>query len=583
MKKLISLVLAMMMFALPCLAEAPDAGVIGGADGPTSLWINGEMITGDSLFRDAIAAGRKVSINVSVPEVSGIASGDPTVDAAMTDLFKALGLRVVMQGDEYDMGLSLSEKDVLTMGLAVNGDDLYIKSNLIGGTIVFSQPEIEPIISRLLDMMVMMEAMTEEEAADIKAQLPAMMAQLEAAIKQSAGSNLTMEDLLAMDYSAFEGVYMDILSDLEEVGEITVPGMCDPATHGVRLSMDNAEFVNVIRAFFKFIKDNPKMLEAVAREGAYPTVESRKADWEMNGKLYQDYGFYESEEAYIAAHPTCAEALDMVLAELDTVKMLDGEFVVTIYFNGENQIVYLTAVLPMFTAEEGLLEADENAEVKGTTEILNVVYTRQTVAQGVSHVCNIDVEGEGATIDVLAQEKAWTIRMGDMASQETMLTINVTEENGVIKGDFDTYEEGLAGNFSFFHVADEKQFKTDIVLNMFHGEEYLTGHPNEEPMSLSFAYVCDYARDGVDFGGKEILTVGVNEMTFVVDMDIQTSEPDESIMAGSVIRPAELDDAAFANWFVGAYNAMNSWMGNALMALPQSVLMLILSSANTGY
>ena len=180
MKKLLSLILAMMMFAVPCLAE----GVIGGADGPTALFVSEDMITADAILNDAIAAGRRVTMNVTVPEITGVNTGDPAVDTAIVDFVKALGLRVEAQGDEYDMGLSLTGKDVLTLGWAVNGEDAYIKSNLIGGTIVLSLAEVEPIISRLLDMMVLMEAMTEEEAAEIKAQLPAMIETYKAAFEQ---------------------------------------------------------------------------------------------------------------------------------------------------------------------------------------------------------------------------------------------------------------------------------------------------------------------------------------------------------------------------------------------------------------
>lgn len=582
MKKMISLILAMLLFAMPCLAES---GVIGGADGLTAILIGEEMITGESIYADAIAAGRRVTVDVSVPEISGVDTGDASVDTAIVDFVKALGLRVVSQGDEYDVGLSLSDKDVLTMGWAVSGEDVYLKSNLIGGTIVLSEPEIEPIISRLLDMMVLMEAMTEEEAAEIKAQLPNVIEQYKSQFAQELGATLTLDDLLAMDYSAFSKVYMDLLIDLEEVEDVTVPRMCDVATHGVTLSIDNDEFVAILRAFFQFIKDNPKLMDNVAAQGAYPTEESRKADWELNGELYKAFDYYASEEEYIAENPTFNEALDQAMAELDTLKMLDGEFITTVYFNDAEEVVYLTSVLPMFTETESVIETEGNTdEVNGVTEILNVVYTRQTVAEGVSHVCNIDVDGEGVTIDLLAKENAWTARLISSVDQEMVVTINVVNDNGTVKGDFTTNDEiGVAGTFSWFHVADENQFKTAIAFEMHSVEAYLAAHPNENGHALSIDYTCDYDRNGVDFIGKEVVTVGFDDVKVVVDIDIATSEPTDSIMSGEVVRPAELDDAAFANWFVSAYNAVNSWVGNAMMALPESVLTLLISSSMTTY
>ena len=574
MKKLLSLILAMMMFAVPCLAE----GVIGGADGPTALFVSEDMITADAILNDAIAAGRRVTMNVTVPEITGVNTGDPAVDTAIVDFVKALGLRVEAQGDEYDMGLSLTGKDVLTLGWAVNGEDAYIKSNLIGGTIVLSLAEVEPIISRLLDMMVLMEAMTEEEAAEIKAQLPAMIETYKAAFEQGMAGQMTMEDLLAMDFSAFDPVLKDVEASLEPVTEIVVPRMCDQATHGVCLTIDNAEFTGAIRALFQFIKDNPKFMAAMTSEGIGMTEETRAMEWETRGALYQQYGIYETYEAFCAENPTTAELLDQLIEETKTMKMLDGDFVTTVYFNDAEEIVYLTSTLPMFTETESVIETEENAEtVNGTTEILNVVYTRQTVAQGVSHVCNIDVDGEGITVDVLAKEKAWVINLSDNETQEVGLTINAVEENGVIKGDFDMYENGPVGTFSYYHVADETQFKTEIAFALWLDEEYLAGHPNEEPVSLSIVYTCDYDRNGVDFSGKEIVNVSFNDVKVVVDIDIATADPVDSIMAGNVVRPAELDDAAFANWFVTAYSAITGWVGTTLMALPASVLTLMTS------
>ena len=185
-------------------------------------------------------------------------------------------------------------------------------------------------------------------------------------------------------------------------------------------------------------------------------------------------------------------------------------------------------------------------------------------------------------IDMLAQEKAWTINLGELSAMETLLTIHAVEEDGVIKGDYTTYAEGPMGTFSFYHVADDAQFKTDIDFTMELGEEYLTAHPTEEAFHLAIGYVCDYARNGVDFTGKETVTVGFNDVKVVLVGDIATSDPAESIMAGTVVRPAALDDAAFANWFVSAYNSLNSFLANLIMSLPESVLTLLIQTGMFG-
>ncbi|MBE5810266.1 MAG: hypothetical protein E7318_04940 [Clostridiales bacterium] len=576
MKKMLSLVLAMLMFALPCMAE----GVIGGADGPTGLVLS-DRVNGESLYQDAIDAGRRVLVEVTVPELTGFGIGVPEVDAAVVDFVKALGLRVVTQGDESEFGLSMSGKDVLTLGWATSGDDTYIRSNLIGGTIVLSPIEVEPIISRLLDVLVLMGAFPEADAAEMKAQLPTLVESIKASVGENAVASLAMEDLLTMDFSAFEAPLQAIR--VEEITDIVVPRMCDMATSGVRLTIDEETFKDLLRALLQFIKDNPMLMDIMAENGGYKTEGERNAQWAASGELYMLFGLYENEEAYKAANPTVAEMLDQQAAELDGEKMLADDFVTSVYFNDAEEIVYLTSVLPIY-AEEWYISETDPSDIfsRGYAECTSLVYNRQTVAQGVSHVCTIDMNGEGATIDVLEQAKAWTINVSNIESQEVGLTINAVEEDGVIKGDFHLYEDGGVGTFSYFHVADETQFKTDISFAMWLDEEYLAAHPNEEPTSLAIGYICDYARSGVDFSGQEIFSLGFNYMQAVVQVDIATSDPEESIIAGAVTRPAELDDSAFVNWFVNAYGAVTAWFGNLIMSLPESVLMVLIQSGMFG-
>lgn len=603
MKKLLSLMLAMMLCIGPAagLAEGEiDLGVIGGADGPTSIFVTEDMVTSAQMLEDAIAAGRKVTIDFSIPEVEGINTGDPTVDGALTDLVEVIGVSASMQGDEYHMGMSLADQDVLTVGVAVNGEDAYIKSNLIGGTVVIGAKEVEPIINRLLDALVMMEALTEEDVASMKEELPELMEVFQTAMAQSAELTMTDEDLLKLDYSALTGVIMNLAAQVETIDEIVVPRMCDPATKGVRLSIDNAELVSGLRACLQFVQDNPKLKNYIAAQSGYNYTDEELAEmWAHDGELYMEYGIYSSEEEFRNQN-----SFDYMLTEafnaLETVKLLDGEFITTVYMNDADEIVYLTSVLPMFNEEKAVYEADAAiTETKGTTEILNVVYTRQTVAQGVSHVCNIDVDGEGATIDVLAQENSVQIRLSDMASQTLLLTIEAVKENDAVKGTYITNEEEetvYSGSFIFAHSTSDAHFKTQADFTMeisFTPAEgaaaevpslngmtlpgYQAKQPQAKTDNLSVSYLCDYIRAGVDVNGAETLTVKFNDVKVVAECELTTSDPVDSIMSGNVVRPAELDEAAFLNWFVGAANSVTSWAGNLLMALPESLLSLILS------
>ena len=276
MKKLLAMVLAMLMVTTSCLTE----DVIGGADGPAFLILFDNVVTSNSMYQDAIDAGRRVQVNVSVPELSGIGIGDPRVDAAIVDFVKALGMRVVTQGDERDIGLSMSGRDVLTVGWATSGDDTYIRSNLIGGTIVLSSIEVEPIIVRLLNMLVLMGVYPEAEAAEFKAQLPTLVETIKASAGQAANTVMTMEDIMAMDFSAFEPVLRELEARMEVLNtDITVPRMCDMANSGVRLTIDEETFKDLLRALLQFIKDNPLLMDIMAENGEYTTeAEAQKVE-----------------------------------------------------------------------------------------------------------------------------------------------------------------------------------------------------------------------------------------------------------------------------------------------------------------
>ena len=571
MRKLLSLVMAMMMFAVPSLAEL---GVIGGADGPTSMLVSETFLTGEQLMQDAIDAGRRVTMNMTIPECPTFS--DDETGRAVADLINVLGLHASLQGDEYSAAVALSGKDVLTLGWALNGNNLYLNSNLLGDTVVVADTEIEPLAGRLLDMMVLMGAMEEDEAEEVKASIPVLIESIKEAIEQSYGMTVTEENLQSFDFSALEDAWNVILQDVEDVQEPIVPRMCDAATRGIRLSMDDMEFKNLVKSCILFVKENPRFASSLEAQGLFPTEESRAAEWENYGSFYMRWGYYEDEAAYNAANPTFSEMLDQAIAELDNETLLGDEFVTNICFNEADEIVYLSSALPMYVEHRSVFDAyPGNASVQSTTEVLNVVYTRQTVAQGVSHVCNITMDGEGAAIDVLERENAWTFRLGDIASQTTMLTVNVAEKDGVISGDFDTHGEGLTGTFSFCHEADEAHLKTELAVTLSINEEE---KPNETPMSLFFEYAALYARNGVDFTGKETIAAGYNDMKFVVNMDIVTEDPVDSIMSGNVIRPAELDDNAFVNWFVSLYTTMVGALGNLITVLPESVLMLAIES-----
>lgn len=606
MKKLFSMIMALMLCAVSGLAAAE--GVIGGADGPTEIFVASEplfILPGD-LETAALEAGRKGTTTVTVTEVSGINTGDPDMDAALVDLFKALGVTATAQGDESEFALSISGTDVLSFGLALGGDDVYVKSNLLGGTIVIGTDEGEGLVTRLLDMLVMMEAFTEEEANELKSMLSSLAEMLPVLMEHGMlNSTLTDADLLAMDFSAITAAMEPVMAKAQLVENPVVPKNCDPAVAGMTLNATNEDMVQVVKAMIQFLKDNPKLMNYIGLELGFNTEEQLEALW----ATFESMGLYESKEEYLADNPTFEQILDEVLAELDGKKLLDGDYVINICMDEAGGIVYMTATLPMFIEQETLYtdveetelvnspSADmlEDMEPVGETTVIEFVYARQTVAQGVSHVVNITVDGETVTVDTLVSGNTAHIVLSapeeepviiDAAVEGNTLTATLTyapAETTTITCTFDgSYlctdtEYLLAGKLTVEEVFIPEETETP-ALNGMTLPGFEANKPKAYTNTVTIDVKADYDRSGVDFNGVTDLVFSYNDVHVALQAKSFTSDPMESIMAGAVVRPAELDEADFANWFVGVVNTFNSWTGNLLMALPESLLTILMYS-----
>lgn len=526
MKKLLALLLAVMMFAPALsLAEGLDdlgggledlGGVIGGADGPTSISVTTAVHSDANLAEAALAAGHRIDTVLTLTDLTGVQTGDPTVDAAIADMIDALALRFSQQGDEGEMALLLSGQEVLNIGAALNGADCYLSSNLLGGTIVVAGDEVESLLGRLMDMFVLMGAMTDSDAAEIKA----VLAEAMASVEQSMATLPTAE--VELNLTALENMFADLVAKVVEVENPVVPKMCDPAVSGVQLTLNNEEFLNVVCAWLQFVDDNPMLKD------------------------------------YLMA--TSGVSVDGALASLEGEQALNGEMVVAFYLDEEDLPVYAVLTLPMAEGEE--------------TTLLEVSYTRQTVSAGVAHVVNMTVDGETATIDALETAESTVINViaADGVKVLDVTILNAGENQlDVALNAYDGEETVFAG-----HLAGEWEY-TD-VREYFAGVLTLTPYEYGQAMPIVLRVTSDYAVDGVDFTGVGGLSVEVMGIGFGMQFASQTADAEESIMAGQVTRPAELDDATFQNWFVNVVNQLSVTLTTMLTALPESVMTLLLMS-----
>ena len=523
MKKLLAVLLALMMF-VPVLSMAEDLddlgaleslGVIGGADGPTSISVTTAVHSDANLAEAALAAGRRIDTVMTLSTLNGVQTGDPTIDNAIADLLDALALRFSQQGDEGDFALMLSGQDVLNFGAAISGEDCYINSNLLGGTIVVAGDEVESLLGRLMDMFVLMGAMTDSDAAEIKAILAEAMASFE----QSMATLPTAE--VELNLTALENMFTDLAAKVTVVENPVVPKMCDPAVSGVQLTLNNEEFLDIVRAFLLFVQDNPTI----------------KASFEASGEI------------------TVANAL----ASLNGVKALNGEMTFALYLGEEDLPVYAVLNMPLAEGEETIL--------------LEATYTRQTVSAGVAHVVNMTVAGETVTFDALASDGQFSGSLYAVDGVKALdLTIKTNPENTL-----DAAVNFYDGENVMLALALEGECEFTDVREYFAGVLTITPYENGQAMPMTFRLVSDYAIDGVDFTGVGGFSFEGFGVEVGLQLASQTGDPQESIMAGQVTRPAELDDAAFQNWFVSLINNLSVTLTTALTALPESVLALLVS------
>lgn len=594
MKKLLSLLLALMM-CLSMLPAMAEYGVIGGADGPTEVFVT-SAVTTMTLPRDlaaqALAAGRRVESEWKITEMTGIDLDDEALTAAMQELVEAITLRVANQGDEYSCIVSIGQTDVLTFDLANAADEYFVHSNLLGSPIAFKADEVSAILTRLTDAMVAYGLMTEDTAA-IYEQLLAAYAQED--VQENIVSAFTLEELLTLDYSAVISALSALNEQIELVEAPTVPGNCDPAAIAGKLSVTNEQMAQICKAYIQLLRDNPSLMNLVAEMTGTMTQEQAAA---MADMYAVDVSFLKSM--------TIEYQLELLEAELDSMPILDGTFDIYLCVNEAGELVYLTATMPIYTASASLegeettasvegevdVEADASTEIiaspsadmiaeqeaEGTSTVVALEYRRQTVAEGVSHVVNLFVDEESLTIDALVKDSSAHVLF--TTQEKELAVLNLTWTDSTFSALLTIKDGSSTVSFAFdgAYVCTDEAYKLAGTLTITNASAF-----SGERMTLGFQ--ADYTRNGADFEGACEMVFAFEDLfdeSAAVRIRVQgtscTVDPVESIVTADALRPADMDDETFTQWFSTVINTMNGWTGTVLMALPESLLTIILSS-----
>lgn len=483
---------------------------------------------------DALAAGRSLTTTIDCSLTAPALTGDPTVDQVIADLVNAMQLVAVQQNGEGGFSLGLKQASgevvpVLTMSAATADDVLYLSSNLLaGGTVAVSTPEIVPVLNRLVDLFTMLGMFSEEDAAEMKAMLTEMESMVEAEMSTAMAAANVDIDLTKLDLSAMEGVMAKIMEKIVIEPVTMQPKNCDPAAVVATATLTPDEMKELLVAALQMVKANPDLTASFADS------------------------FMSSFNASAGTQMTFDEVIDLFIAELGNEQIYAGDVTYRIWMDENNGICAMEAVAPM----------DEENN-------MTLNYSRLTLNDGVAHSGIISIQGVDLTVNVV--EKGELLHVNFALAEQGVNYIYVAADivdrsNGdVVDCDVTiTIDINMGGDIDY--VYDEATGEWQFV--------------ETEPsiLTIVIGYTDDAMRTGVDFNETEVITLTVAGTEFFrITAVTETGIPAASITEGQVVRLASLSDADFANWFVGMYNNLASWLMTVVTALPASVTELLMS------
>ncbi|MBQ7846186.1 MAG: hypothetical protein IJ392_08575 [Clostridia bacterium] len=492
MKKFTAVLLALLMMALP---------VLGMAASPA------EMIEG------AAAAGQP--IHTAVTFDSGTIPGlDAETAAMVNDLIDALGFTTDTQENQTNFAMQLSGTDVLTLAWATEGEDTYINSNLLGGTIAFNATEGDVIIDHLLKMAVDADMLTESDVAEVK--------QLIEQLKTEMNTQVEAIDLENIDMTALLSVVEELMQKVT-TGEVTQqPKNSDPAASVITMKLTGEDITKVYKVIFDVMKNVPQFTQAL--ESASLTMDGEKV----------------AADEMIAKLPELADQIGA---------MVQGEIPVEIYLDEAGEPVY------------GIMSMTMKAEDETIT--MDMDFARRTVNEGVTYAVTIraeDANDEGVSItaDVLETEALTTANVGIASIKngvsEPVITVSVLL------------------NKNYGETKSEENMIVDVVVTDSDSGEEISFKIDMD----SEAEVL--ADGGVQYEAEmDLYILGMEEELFTIEVEQLSGKAVDSIVTADAVRPGTMTEDEVAQYVNNdVMNAlMNALMG-LVQNLPASVLSLVM-------
>ena len=492
MKKFTAVLLALLMMALP---------VLGMAASPA------EMIEG------AAAAGQPIHTAVTF-DAGTIPGLDAETAAIFNDVIDALGFTTDTQENQTNFAMQLSGKDVLTLAWATEGEDTYINSNLLGGTIAFNATEGDVIIDHLLKMAVDADMFTESDVAEVK--------QLIEQLKTEMNTQMEAIDLENIDMTALLTVVEELMEKVT-TGEVTQqPKNSDPAATVITMKLTGEDIAKVYKVIFDVMKNVPQFTQVL-----------ESADLTMNGEKV-------TADEMIAKLPELADQIGA---------LVQGEIPVEIYLDEAGEPVY------------GIMSMTVKAEDETIT--MNMDFARRTVNEGVTYAVTIraeDTKNKGASITV------------DVLETEALTTTNVgiaSIENGVSEP---VITVSVLLNKNYGETKSEENMVVDVVVTDSDSGEEISFKIDMD----SEAEVL--ADGGVRYEAEvDLYILGMEEEMFTIEVEQLSGKAVDSIVTADAVRPGTMTEDEVAEYVSDdVMNAlMNALMG-LVQNLPASVLSLFM-------
>lgn len=391
MKKILSLLLAVMMLAMPVLALADDGFV-----------------------SEALEDGR--AVNAVVTFRAGDITGDENVDTIVKDVLDALKLNVSWQGGENAQAgavVVLSDKEIITLDAAAAEDAFYLLCNLLGEqTVMVKAEDVEPLVNRFIDLFAGMGALSSYEAAEIKAQLAEAFAQ---GVSTGAGAAVQMEEIPEPDLSAL----IAFMADKVKEEPVTMqPRNSDPAAKKVVVTLTGEDLVQIVKLTFDAVRADAQLMEMI----------NASVEMEEGMTVEELFAQVESELAALPEMFSEPLVLDMYLDDEDELVYAAATVVASEGSSGSNGAVTMGKI--------GSSGVSQSSSESAASVKVDVNYARLTMNDVETHAANVIMKAEdemvSLSVNVIDGEDNEEIRVdiGDGVNQIGVYVTHSENEEG---------------------------------------------------------------------------------------------------------------------------------------------------------